>query len=153
MGLDMYLLAEKYIGRWEFDSAEERKRHEDVLTAIGLPQDAASSRSPGLDVVLTSGFQETESGVSPLEGPFFDALEACVRIDEPDGTVLPVLMPGASDGRYFRRMNIPTYGFAPFRVTQEEYRRIHGIDERISLDNVSFGLRFFTRLLNRLIGP
>jgi len=104
-----------------------------------------------LDVRLRPTLPESGSGVSPLTGPFWEALEGCVREEGSPGTVLPILMPGAADGRFFRRRGIPVYGFAPFRIPREERARMHGVDERLSLDNLSFGVGFFVRLLHRLV--
>jgi acetylornithine deacetylase/succinyl-diaminopimelate desuccinylase-like protein len=104
-----------------------------------------------LDIQLEPLMQESGSGVSPLSGEFMEAMTSCVREEAQRGTVLPCLMTGAADGRYFRRRGIPTYGFAPFRLSRREIARMHGVDERISLENMSFGLNFFSRLLFKLM--
>lgn len=103
-----------------------------------------------LAVTVEPVLQSEPSGVSALEGMFWDALDTCARRAGCQGVFLPLLLPGATDGRFFRRKGIPTYGFAPFRLTREEVRRIHGADERISMDNMGFGLRFFADLLLEL---
>ena len=103
------------------------------------------------DVRLEPVRQEVDCGVSPIDGEFMDAMAACVREGELGGRVVPYVMTGAADGRYFRRRGIPTYGFDPFRLSREEKGRIHGVDERISLANLAFGLAFFSRLLYKLV--
>jgi len=104
-----------------------------------------------LDLQLELLMQESVSGVSPITGEFMEVLSCCVREQSPGGTVLPCLMTGAADGRYFRRRGIPTYGFAPFRLPRREHSRMHGVDERVSLENLAFGLAFFSRLLYKLM--
>lgn len=54
--------------------------------------------------------------------------------------VLPFVMTGATDLRYFRDLGIPAYGFFPVTLTREEQMRMHGKDERISLANINEGL-------------
>jgi len=104
-----------------------------------------------LDVRVEPLGQEIDSGVSPIVGGFMDAVAECVREGAHSGTVVPYLMTGAADGRYFRRRGVPTYGFSPFRLPRGEQVRVHGVDERISLANLAFGLTFFTRVLHKLV--
>lgn len=39
------------------------------------------------------------------------------------------------------------YGFSPFILGDDEWRRVHGNDERISLTNLSEGVRCHTEML------
>ena len=39
------------------------------------------------------------------------------------------------------------YGFAPFVLDEGEWRRIHGNDERISVENLTAGVRCYTEML------
>jgi acetylornithine deacetylase/succinyl-diaminopimelate desuccinylase-like protein len=104
-----------------------------------------------LDIRLHPLLSESATEASPMTGGFMEAMDRCVREEEGQGAVLPVLMTGATDGRYFRRRGIPVYGFAPFQLPRQEMARMHGVDERLSLENLSFGLGFFLRLLHRLM--
>jgi len=104
-----------------------------------------------LDVRMEPLGQESDSGVSPITGEFMDAVASCLREGGYAGSVVPYLMTGAADGRYFRRRGIPTYGFAPFRLSRTEQARIHGVDERISVENLAFGLTFFSGLVHKLV--
>jgi acetylornithine deacetylase/succinyl-diaminopimelate desuccinylase-like protein len=77
-------------------------------------------------------FSENPSG-SP-RGPLFDVLERALRAIHPGATVLPFLSTGFTDSRFYRALGVPTYGLAPLLLPAEEYGRIHGVDERISLE-------------------
>jgi acetylornithine deacetylase/succinyl-diaminopimelate desuccinylase-like protein len=39
------------------------------------------------------------------------------------------------------------YGWSPMVLTEDDFARIHGNDERVSLENVSAGARAYTELL------
>ncbi len=54
--------------------------------------------------------------------------------------LIPMLLPGYTDARYFSRIGIQTYGFLPMRLpTHITTALIHAPDERIPADAVEFG--------------
>jgi acetylornithine deacetylase/succinyl-diaminopimelate desuccinylase-like protein len=79
---------------------------------------------------------------SPAEGPLWDVLVATLSDHDPDGVPLPVMAPFATDAKATAMVGTPTYGFSPFRLEPDErfLERFHGVDERISLDALRFGL-------------
>ena len=68
----------------------------------------------------------------------------------PNALVVPSLLPGASDSRFFRSKGILCYGVYPMLLSMEELNRIHGIDERISEENMIRGSEVFTDIVKRL---
>jgi acetylornithine deacetylase/succinyl-diaminopimelate desuccinylase-like protein len=79
---------------------------------------------------------------SPADGPFWDTLVATLRDHDPEGVPLPVMVPFATDAKATAMVGTPTYCYSPFRLEPEErfLERFHGVDERISLDALRFGL-------------
>jgi carboxypeptidase PM20D1 len=63
---------------------------------------------------------------------------------------LPFLMLATTDSRHYQDCSSTIFRFSPLRLTPEELSRIHGHDERISLDNLDRCLRFYTALMERL---
>ena len=59
-------------------------------------------------------------------------------------------MAGATDGRYWRERGYPAYGFTPMILDKSDMGRVHGIDERISIDNLHFGIAMTREILRRL---
>ena len=57
------------------------------------------------------------SGVAPLEGPFYQAVERAVAAHVPGAGVFPLLVAGATDGRYWRGRGYAAYGFGPVIMT------------------------------------
>lgn len=81
------------------------------------------------------------SGVAPMDGPFYQAVQRAVTTHVPGAGVFPFLVPGATDGRYFRQRGYAAYGFGPVIMERADLGRVHGIDERISAENLLLGIR------------
>jgi acetylornithine deacetylase/succinyl-diaminopimelate desuccinylase-like protein len=65
--------------------------------------------------------------------------------------MLPVMQPGATDGRYLRAAGIPTFGVSGlFRDVSDI--RAHGRDERIPVKSFQESQEFVHRLLRALTG-
>lgn len=90
------------------------------------------------------------SSVSPFESDFFSALEQVLRRSLPGCVVVPTQTPGGTDSRFFRRRGVPAYGLVPIAIDRGELNRMHGIDERISLENLRLGIRVVHDLLDAL---
>ncbi|MGO9061932.1 MAG: M20/M25/M40 family metallo-hydrolase [Candidatus Binataceae bacterium] len=78
---------------------------------------------------------------SPTNGPAWDAINEVVREDFPGALVVPSLMAGATDSRFLREKGVPSYGFVPIILDRDESRRVHGVDERLSMENLYRGMR------------
>jgi acetylornithine deacetylase/succinyl-diaminopimelate desuccinylase-like protein len=68
----------------------------------------------------------------------------------PEALTVASLLFGASDSRFFRSKGIPCYGVGPMLISMEEINRVHGIDERISEENMIRGTRVLTDIVKRL---
>ena len=55
----------------------------------------------------------------------------------------------ATDRPTYYKLGITTYGFSPFLIRRPEIQRgMHGNDERLSVDNVGYGVHFFYDILH-----
>lgn len=99
-----------------------------------------------VETVTTS----TPTAISPIEGPFFDAVRQAVVRHVPDAVVFPLQTPGATDSRFLRMRNVPAYGFGPFVLDMREVERVHGIDERISIENLLLGVQIAYDVIRKL---
>jgi len=88
------------------------------------------------------------SPVSPTEGEPWERLAAALAtaFDE-DALVAPMITPGTMDARYFARRGIPTYRLVPFTLDANERGRVHGIDERVSLENLEQAARVYAHVM------
>jgi acetylornithine deacetylase/succinyl-diaminopimelate desuccinylase-like protein len=90
------------------------------------------------------------TAVSPIESPFFEAVRHALARHVPDAIVFPLQVPGGTDSRFFRAHNIPAYGFGPFVLELSEMDRVHGIDERISIENLVQGVKIAYDIIREL---
>ncbi|MFI4989881.1 MAG: M20/M25/M40 family metallo-hydrolase [Solirubrobacterales bacterium] len=81
----------------------------------------------------------------------FDTLAGTLRELDPGAKAIPMLLPGVTDGRFFSRLGIQTYGFLPMQLPPELpfMQLIHAPDERLPADAVEFGTRAIGRVLER----
>ncbi len=79
---------------------------------------------------------------APAEGELYELMAATIRAHDPEGIPVPVLAPFATDAKHTVKLGVPTYGFSPLRLAPEErfLERFHGVDERIGLDALRWGL-------------
>jgi acetylornithine deacetylase/succinyl-diaminopimelate desuccinylase-like protein len=85
--------------------------------------------------------------LSPPDTELYTSLADALRRRAPGVVVAPEIMVGFTDNWVFRRCGMHAYGFAPFVLDQEEWKRIHGNDERISVENLHAGARCYTEML------
>ena len=87
---------------------------------------------------------------TPLNTEFYRALVETLRSHGPKGPIMPYLTPGATDSRYFRAAGMKAYGFMPMLLDDHELGRIHGVDERLSLANLGWGIQVVYETLRKL---
>lgn len=81
----------------------------------------------------------------------FPLLADILREADPQGTPLPMLLPAVTDGRFFSRLGIQTYGFTPMKLPPDFsfFETIHAADERIPVEALDFGTNVIHRVLQR----
>lgn len=85
---------------------------------------------------------------NPIDTPLFHAIERAARERDPGALVTTPMLTGATDRPTYRAAGIVTYGFDPFRIESAESQRgIHGNDERVSVENLGFGVHFLYDVL------
>jgi len=84
----------------------------------------------------------------------FDTLADILRKADPDGIPIPLLLSGVTDGRFFSRLGIQTYGFLPMPLPEDLNfsQTIHGSNERIPVEALDFGTSAIYELLQRYKG-
>ena len=124
-----------------FGEAETRARVEEVL---------------GADGYRLSFDERVVGNRSAMEGALMDAVREWVGEREPEATVVPVVLPGFTDSRWFRDTfpDCVAYGFCPQRhmTLYESAPLIHGADERVDVRDVGFAADFFAWLAKRMLG-
>ncbi|MGK7396962.1 MAG: M20/M25/M40 family metallo-hydrolase [Candidatus Cyclobacteriaceae bacterium M3_2C_046] len=92
------------------------------------------------------------NGGSTKPGFFYEALEKALKTYNfgENIHVIPFLFPASSDNAYFREQGIPTYGFMPAILSQEEIKSVHNENERISIKALNSGIVVFNLMLQNI---
>ncbi|MEU4172567.1 M20/M25/M40 family metallo-hydrolase [Streptomyces sp. NPDC026665] len=86
---------------------------------------------------------------APLDSPTYARMRAAVEEFAPEGHVVPYCMSGGTDAKQFSRLGITGYGFAPLKLPEGfDYQAMfHGVDERVPVEALHFGVRVLDRFL------
>ena len=100
----------------------------------------------GIDV------QEVHRGVAletEFSGALVDAMVGALRAEDPEAAVVPYCLSGGTDNKSFSDLGIRGFGFAPLRLPAElDFAGMfHGVDERVPVDSLRFGVRVLRRFL------
>jgi carboxypeptidase PM20D1 len=90
--------------------------------------------------------RETAAG----RGPGWENLVQALSSTFPQAVPLPFLVTATTDSRHYASLCQAVYRFGPLELPPEEVNRIHGHDERISLENLQRGIAFYERLFDQL---
>jgi acetylornithine deacetylase/succinyl-diaminopimelate desuccinylase-like protein len=102
-----------------------------------------------IDLLLTG-----EGIEAPADSELFGVLAGAVAAADPDGVPLAVMAPFGTDAKHLVELGVPTYGFSPLRYEPEEgyLERWHGVDERVSIEGLRWGLPVLYDAVRRFCG-
>jgi acetylornithine deacetylase/succinyl-diaminopimelate desuccinylase-like protein len=86
---------------------------------------------------------------APVDSPTFAGLRAAVEEFDPEAHTVPYCMSGGTDAKQFAKLGITGYGFAPVWLPEGfAYQALfHGVDERVPVEGLHFGVRVLDRFL------
>ncbi len=87
------------------------------------------------------------SPVSDTESTSFSTLQKTIHQSFPGAIVSPYLVLGATDSRYYTGVSANVYRFTPLSLKNEDLKRMHGTNERISVANYEQVVKFFIQLI------
>lgn len=89
---------------------------------------------------------------APVTGRTYGILRESVEHFDPEGHVVPFCMAGGTDAKQFSRLGITGYGFSPLKLPPgyDYWSLFHGVDERVPVDALHFGVRVLDRALRTL---
>jgi acetylornithine deacetylase/succinyl-diaminopimelate desuccinylase-like protein len=98
--------------------------------------------------------EANEPSESAVNTPLYEQIVKVMKEFEPSCSVAPILLTGGTDSRFFRKIGSVCYGFQPMRADLpygEILKMIHGIDERISVENLVFGTSVLYDVVERFM--
>lgn len=84
---------------------------------------------------------------SPETTELYRALEKQARVQFPGVEVTSYLFQAGTDARVWRSRGVPTYGIYPYAIDAEDLSRMHGNDERVSIESLRQGTEMIFRTL------
>jgi acetylornithine deacetylase/succinyl-diaminopimelate desuccinylase-like protein len=84
----------------------------------------------------------------------YPVLEGVIREHDAEGVPLPAMAPYSTDAKHLLGLGVPTFGFSPLRQPPDEtyLERWHGVDERVSLEGLRWGLPVLYDAVRRFCG-
>ncbi len=111
-------------------------------------------KDAGMDKLSFEVIQANDPTESPLNTPLYDTILRVLKEFEPNSGSIPVMLTGGTDSRFFRKIGSVCYGFHPVRPEtsySEMQQTIHGINERISTENLVFGTSVLYDIVERFL--
>ena len=119
----------------------------DPKSVLGTITKVLNDKSLKIDVILN--FPPVSS---PQKSELMNAIQSLAKHSDRGAPVVPTMSVGFTDSHYFRQKGITAYGFVPIAVSAEERKGIHGVNERIGIDELGAGIQRMVELLKILGG-
>jgi len=103
---------------------------------------------PAIEIEVIMGFTPA---VSTTDTELYRAIQAVSARHFPNSKVVPSVSTGFTDSHFFRDLDIIAYGYGADVLTPDEANRIHGNDERISVQNVRRGLQMVFEVVQEVV--
>jgi len=84
-----------------------------------------------------------------FDGDLVSGMTRALTAEDPEAIPVPYTLSGGTDAKALSRLGIRCFGFTPLRLPPElDFTALfHGIDERVPIDSLEFGVRVLDRFL------
>jgi acetylornithine deacetylase/succinyl-diaminopimelate desuccinylase-like protein len=85
-----------------------------------------------------------------FEGALVEAMSRVLTAEDPGARTIPYMLSGGTDAKSFSRLGMRCFGFSPLRLPPglDFSGMFHGVDERVPLESLKFGVRVLDRFLD-----
>jgi acetylornithine deacetylase/succinyl-diaminopimelate desuccinylase-like protein len=86
-----------------------------------------------------------------FEGALVEAMASALKAEDPGARAVPYMLSGGTDAKSFSRLGMRCFGFSPLRLPPDlDFSGMfHGVDERVPLESLTFGVRVLDQFLER----
>jgi acetylornithine deacetylase/succinyl-diaminopimelate desuccinylase-like protein len=86
-----------------------------------------------------------------FDGPLVDLMVEALQAEDDGARPVPFTMSGGTDAKSFETLGMRCFGFSPLKLPADlDFASLfHGIDERIAVDSLHFGIRVLDRFLRK----
>jgi len=104
---------------------------------------------PGVSLEVLKSLPPTTT--DPIESPLFDTIRSAILEREPSASVVPYMIPGYTDAKYFTKLGAKWYGFSPVKMPSDiRFADLfHGRDERIPVGGLAWGTELLFDVVTR----
>ena len=115
------------------------------------PEDMVNELRPIVGDKVDLEVLQFDPGPSEPDMGMFDMFSSILREADPDGVPIPLLLSGVTDGRFFSKLGIQTYGFLPMTLPEDFNfsATIHAANERVPAAAIEFGANAIFKALER----
>jgi acetylornithine deacetylase/succinyl-diaminopimelate desuccinylase-like protein len=84
------------------------------------------------------------------DGDLYQTMTESLLAEDPQASVVPYCMSGGTDAKWFSKLGIRCFGFSPLKLPPDlDFSGMfHGIDERVPVEGLRFGVRVLDRFLD-----
>lgn len=85
-----------------------------------------------------------------FDGALVEAMQSSLLAEDPTAKAVPYMLSGGTDAKSFDDLGIRGFGFAPLKLPPElDFAGMfHGVDERVPVDGLQFGVRVLDRFID-----
>lgn len=85
-----------------------------------------------------------------FDGALVEAMQSALAAEDPAARAVPYMLSGGTDAKSFDALGIRCFGFSPLRLPAglDFAGMFHGVDERVPVDGLTFGVRVLDRFLD-----
>ena len=101
-------------------------------------------------IVITTSDINKMYGECDFTLPGYEIIKETTIETYPNTVVAPFIMLGGTDARHYNEISDCVIRFSPIKLTNEDRKGIHGLDEKIKVETLEKCLEFYQRLLTKI---
>ncbi|PHR56773.1 MAG: hypothetical protein COA47_12655 [Robiginitomaculum sp.] len=109
----------------------------------------AAIDNPDIEVSIANPPGNEPSPISQIGTGPYAWLEQAINDGFPGTLVAPNVVLGGTDSRYFAIVTDDIYRFAPYTFDSSDFGRIHGLNERMGVEDFAHGVQVYYLMLER----
>lgn len=101
-------------------------------------------------IVITRGYQFQNTKECSFLTPEYEIIKQTVLETYHETIVSPFIMIGGTDAKHYSEISDCVVRFSPMKVSNEDRKGVHGLNEKISVETLEKCLEFYLRLLSKI---
>ena len=90
------------------------------------------------------------SSITPASGSVWKTLLETIKSIYPGIEIAPLVLPGKTDSRHYENLTKNIFRFIPLTITEENKGQVHGINEKIGIEEYQGAIKFYSLLIKNM---